>query len=154
MQFDGSTLEARSVLWLEGGSQDEGWGRGLLLFSDQDLDCEALPENAPGLRSLWKKDPIQGEGSGLVIWLQWTDLDEETYSWEGRYIVGEAPVGDRSQRRAVVVPFEDGVPQLDRPGRHGAVEIRRLSQSDLQVELRSNELEGSYVARACGRAAR
>jgi hypothetical protein len=149
VQFADNLIETQSILWLESGSQEDGWGRGLLLFSDQELACESLPREAPGLRSLWRNEPIQGDGNGLLIWLQWTDLDHEIESWEGRYIVGEAPVGDRAQRRAVMVPYEDGIPQLDRPGRHGGVEILSSSSDELRFEIRSNEVEGSFVATPC-----
>jgi hypothetical protein len=149
LMLNDSVLDHHSVLWLETNAAQEGWGRAVLMITDEDRTCADLPKQAPGLRALYRSSPLQGEGSGLLVWLQWTDLDEKTRDWEGRFVFGEAPVGDRLQRRAVQIPFEEGGPILDQPGRHGSIDILSVSTTQISGELGSESAKGLFTAQRC-----
>ena len=150
LMLNDSVLDHQSVLWLETNAVQEGWGRAVVIITDENRTCADLPKQAPGLRALYRSSPLQGEGSGLLIWLQWTDLDEKTQDWEGRFVFGEAPVGDRLQRRAVQIPFEGGEPILDQPGRHGSIDILSVRTNQISGELGSDSAKGFFTAQRCG----
>ena len=85
-----------------------------------------------------------------MIWLQWMDLDAQIRGWEGRFVFGEAPVGDRLQRRATQIPFERGVPVLDQTGRHGSIDIDEVRAHQISGEIHSDRARGSFTAQRCG----
>ena len=145
-----TVLDPQSALWLSTEAVADGWGRAVLIISDETRDCSDLPKQAPGLRSLYRSSPIQGEGTGLLIWLQWIDQDSQMNSWEGRFVFGEAPVGDRQQRRAVQIPFEYGVPTLSQTGRHGSMEVHSIETHEISGEINSDRATGTFRAQRCG----
>ena len=104
---------------------------------------------APTLRALWKDQAIQGSGSGLLVWLQWTDMDQQTTGWKGRYLIGQAPVRTRQQHRAFLVPFENGIPILNQPGRHGDVVVDEINSEHVRGTIHSDRIEGPFEARHC-----
>ena len=149
LSTDGDYQAAESVLFLPTSAPEAGWGRAIILFTDEVRDCRTLPKRAPTLRALWKDPAIQGTGSGLLVWLQWIDLDQQTTDWAGRYLFGEAPVRTRQQHRAFLVPFENGVPNLDQPGRHGDIVIEPIHSDQVIGTIHSDRITGPFEAQNC-----
>ena len=143
-------IEATSIHWIQTVSENDDWGRAVLVFSNEMRNCDVFPNRAPGLGALWRDNPIQGNGTGTLLWLQWFDLDRTINSWEGRFVFGEAPIGDRTQRRAVHIPFTRGVPRFDQTGRHGSIRIAETDGHHVSGTIESDQLTGSFLAQICG----
>jgi hypothetical protein len=127
-----------------GGSADDGYGVGLVLLTADDLTCDDV--------SALVSDggPLPGS-SGLLLDYEWVDAEEEDAGWRGIYAVGGQVFtdGGRVERRAVVMPFSDGVPQV-LYAITGSSEITDLSDAEVRGTVATDVIDATFEADRCG----
>ncbi len=145
-----------SALFFEGAysDADEGYGQGILMLTDADMDCDDLEDELTG--DTEQEDSVMWNHAGIAAVMTWMQPGEDA-GFEGTYVSGFYPYAtyqwyedpEVATRIFAATAFSDGVSYDEEYG-SGWLEISS-AEDQIVGRLKTDWLKARFRAEDCGK---